>query len=208
MCCRERSPQSTVGRGGPHIRQPLSVMVPTRTEAIARPGILGFVASHSNEEVAQLVRTGQLDRGMPRFDFNDEEMRALQTYLRGLTQGRCCRRRAVAGAAAAVCRDSSRTRLMLQLEDGRTLSGTLTNESQFSATCSPLTANSTCWRAMAAHTASALSRRNEAGPAMTATLPATAIALGNRSTPTMSRSWRPHGSSRLPMRRTWKSRRS
>ena len=62
-------------------------MVPTRTEAIARPGILGFVASHSNEEVAQLVRTGQLDRGMPRFDFNDEEMRALQTYLRGLIAG-------------------------------------------------------------------------------------------------------------------------
>ena len=51
------------------------------------PGILGFVASHSNEEMAQLVRTGRLDRGMPRFDFNDEEMRGLQTYLRGLIAG-------------------------------------------------------------------------------------------------------------------------
>jgi alcohol dehydrogenase (cytochrome c) len=94
---------------------------------------LGFVASHSNEEVAQLVRTGQLDRGMPRFDFNDEEMRALQTYLRGLIAGMVLPQAGRGGGGrGGVPRFPHPA--TLQLEDGRTLAGTLTSESQFSST--------------------------------------------------------------------------
>ncbi len=51
------------------------------------PSILGFVASHSDAEIAALVRTGRLDKGMPHFDFTDDEMKALLAHLRGLVAG-------------------------------------------------------------------------------------------------------------------------
>jgi len=91
------------------------------------PGILGFVASHSNEEVAQLVRTGQLDRGMPHFAFNDEEMRTLQTYLRGLIAGTVLPQAGRGGGGRGGLPRFQPRPAMLQLEDGRTLSGTLTS---------------------------------------------------------------------------------
>jgi hypothetical protein len=71
---------------------------------------------------------------MPRFDFNDEEMRALQTYLRGLIAGtdppQSGRGRGGRGGVPQFQPHPT----TLQLEDGRALSGTLTSESQFSAT--------------------------------------------------------------------------
>ncbi len=51
------------------------------------PALLGFVGSHSDAEIATLVRTGRLDKGMPRFDFTDDEMKTLLAHLRGLVSG-------------------------------------------------------------------------------------------------------------------------
>ena len=51
------------------------------------PSILAFVTSHSDAELSALVRNGRLDRGMPKFDFNDSEMKVLIAHLRGLASG-------------------------------------------------------------------------------------------------------------------------
>jgi cytochrome c553 len=51
------------------------------------PAILSFVGSHSDAELATLVRTGRLDKGMPHFDFSDDEMNVLVAHLRGLASG-------------------------------------------------------------------------------------------------------------------------
>src|SRR5208283_323075 len=51
------------------------------------PALLGFAASHSDAEIATLVRTGRPDKGMPAFDFSDNEMKALIAHLRGLVSG-------------------------------------------------------------------------------------------------------------------------
>jgi len=99
------------------------------------PGILGFVGAHSDLEVAALVRTGRLDRGMPRFDFTDDEMKTLMTHLRGLAAG------TIRGTAGPGRRGGGRGgatfqphQATLKLRDGRTLEGTLTSLTAFSAT--------------------------------------------------------------------------
>src|SRR5450755_5196358 len=51
------------------------------------PAILTFVAAHSDGEMATLVRTGRVEKGMPRFDFTDDEMGALLAHLRSLVSG-------------------------------------------------------------------------------------------------------------------------
>ena len=96
-------------------------------------GILPFVTSHSDAEVSTLVHTGRLDKGMPNFDFNDSEMKVLIAHLRGLISG-------ATSAAAAPARGGNRGGpfqphpATLKLQDGRTLDGTLTSTSVFSAT--------------------------------------------------------------------------
>ena len=96
------------------------------------PGIIPFVTSHSDEEFAALVRNGRLDRGMPKFDFNDAEMKALTAHLRGL-------------AAGTVTPEAGRGRggrggpfqphpASLKLQNGGALGGTLTSLTPFSAT--------------------------------------------------------------------------
>ena len=45
------------------------------------------MSSHSDDEIAALVHNGRLDRGMPKFDFNDSEMKTLIAHLRGLASG-------------------------------------------------------------------------------------------------------------------------
>ena len=72
------------------------------------PGILPFVTSHSDAEFSALVHSGRLDRGMPRFDFNDAEMKTLIGHLRGLTPAQPAPRRD-RRAAAAAADPSSRT---------------------------------------------------------------------------------------------------
>jgi len=47
------------------------------------PGIIPFVTSHSDDELAALVHNGRLDKGMPKFDFSDAEMKTLSGLLRG-----------------------------------------------------------------------------------------------------------------------------
>jgi alcohol dehydrogenase (cytochrome c) len=95
--------------------------------------ILPFVASHSDQEVSALVRSGRPERGMPKFDFNDSEMQALIARLRGLASG-------TGTAAAAPGRGGRGAPLFqphpatLKLQGGRTLEGTLTSSTQFSAT--------------------------------------------------------------------------
>src|SRR5580692_4173222 len=51
------------------------------------PAILGFVAGHSDTELATLIRTGRLEKGMPRFDFTGQEMAMLLSHLRNLVSG-------------------------------------------------------------------------------------------------------------------------
>jgi len=97
------------------------------------PSILPFVTSHSDAEFTTLVRTGRLDRGMPKFDFNDSEMKVLIGLLRGLTSG-------AASAAAEPGRGGRGVASFqphpatLRLQNGRTLDGTLTSLNLFSAT--------------------------------------------------------------------------
>ncbi len=96
------------------------------------PAILGFVVSRSDAEIAALVRTGRVDRGMPRFDFSDEEMAALLTYLHGLAAGTVQPARGRGGFPGGAAFQPHAAALKLQ--DGRTFDGTLTSETAFSAT--------------------------------------------------------------------------
>jgi alcohol dehydrogenase (cytochrome c) len=97
------------------------------------PNILPFVTSHSDAELSALVHTGRLDKGMPNFDFTDPEMKVLIGYLRGLASG-------ATSAAAGLARGGRSGGTFqphpatLRLQDGRTLEGTLTSSTQFSAT--------------------------------------------------------------------------
>ena len=99
------------------------------------PGILGFVGSHSDSEIAALVRAGRPDRGMPRFDFSDDEIQTLLTHLHGLSTG------TIRGVAGPGQRGGGRggalfqpRQAALKLQDGRALDGTLTSLTAFSAT--------------------------------------------------------------------------
>ncbi len=97
------------------------------------PGILPFITSHSDEEVAVLVRTGRLDRGMPKFDFTDAEIKVLIAHLRGLASG-AISAGGGAGRGGRGGRIFQPHPVTLKLQDGRTLSGTLTSSNAFSAT--------------------------------------------------------------------------
>lgn len=96
-------------------------------------GIMPFITSHSDEEISTLVRTGRLDRGMPKFDFSDAEIQVLIAHLRGLASG-------TINAASGPGRGGTHGgplqphRATLKLQDGRTLVGTLTSSTPFSAT--------------------------------------------------------------------------
>ena len=101
--------------------------------------ILPFVNSHTDTEISALVHNGRPDRGMPKFDFNESETKALTDHLRGLAAG-------AGGGAAGPGRGGRGGAIFqphpatLKLGDGRTLDGTLTSTTQFSATL--LTADS------------------------------------------------------------------
>jgi alcohol dehydrogenase (cytochrome c) len=97
------------------------------------PAILGFVGSHSDAEIAALVRTGRPDKGMPRFDFTDDEMTALLTHLKGLAAGTVQPAPGRGGGfpGGALFQPHPAT---LKLQDGRTLDGKLTSLTTYSAT--------------------------------------------------------------------------
>ena len=97
------------------------------------PAILPFVTTHSDEELGALVRTGRLDRGMPKFDFNDSEFKTLTAHLRGLASGTII----ATGGPARGGRGGGSFQpyaATLKLQDGRTLDGTVTSSAPFSAT--------------------------------------------------------------------------
>jgi alcohol dehydrogenase (cytochrome c) len=98
------------------------------------PGIIAFVRSHSDDELAALVRNGRPDRGMPKFDFNDAEIKSLAELLRGFASGTMT---GAAGPGRGGGRGGAPFQphpASLKLADGRTLDGTLTSLTQFSAT--------------------------------------------------------------------------
>jgi alcohol dehydrogenase (cytochrome c) len=97
------------------------------------PALLGFVASHSDAEVATLVRTGRLEKGMPPFDFSDDEMKALITQLRGSVSGAVL---AAPGRSPGGGGAFQPHQVSLTLQDGRKLEGMLMSETAFSATLS------------------------------------------------------------------------
>ena len=97
------------------------------------PGILRFVSSRSDAEIATLVRTGRVDSGMPSFQFSDSEMTALVAHLRGLVSGGTLPGPGGGrgGRGAPLFQPHPAT---LKLQGGRALEGTLTSEAPFSAT--------------------------------------------------------------------------
>ena len=97
------------------------------------PGIIPFVTSHSDEELSALVHNGRPDRGMPRFDFSDGEMKTLTAHLRGLASGSVSAA-AGAGRGGRGGGPFQPHPTTLKLQDGRTLEGTLTSSTPFSAT--------------------------------------------------------------------------
>ena len=96
------------------------------------PAILPFVTAHSDGEIAALVHTGRVDRGLPKFDFTDAEMQTLTAHLRGLASGAVSTTATGRGGrGGGVFQPHPAT---LKLQDGRTLDGTLTSSTPFSAT--------------------------------------------------------------------------
>ena len=51
------------------------------------PSILGFFGSHSDSEIADLIRKGRIEKGMPAFPFTDDEMKLLLAHVHGLAAG-------------------------------------------------------------------------------------------------------------------------
>src|ERR1700693_2964294 len=51
------------------------------------PSILSFFGSHSDSEIAALIRKGRIEKGMPAFPFTDDEMKLLLVHVRGLGAG-------------------------------------------------------------------------------------------------------------------------
>jgi alcohol dehydrogenase (cytochrome c) len=95
-------------------------------------GILPFLTSHTDGELAELVRNGRLDKGMPKFDFDDSEMKVLTDHLRGLASGAI---NAAAGPGGGGRGGPFQAHpANLRLQDGRTLTGTMTSSTPFSAT--------------------------------------------------------------------------
>ena len=97
------------------------------------PGIIPFVTSHSDDELAALVHNGRLDKGMPKFDFSDAEMKTLSGLLRGFASGSVTAAAGPArgGRGGGPFQPHPAT---LKLQDGRTLDGTLTSQTPFNAT--------------------------------------------------------------------------
>lgn len=88
------------------------------------PGILRFLATASEDEVARMVRNGEPEKGMPPFDFEPAILEPLVEHLMTLPQG--AKYGDPPGAPKA--RPGS-----LRLVDGTELTGVILNESGFDA---------------------------------------------------------------------------
>ncbi len=95
------------------------------------PSILGFFESHNDREIADLIRTGRVEKGMPAFPFTNEEMKTLLGHVHGLAAGE------IKAEAARTFFRTGRSLLepkpgTIRLADGRQLEGTIMNEGDFS----------------------------------------------------------------------------
>jgi alcohol dehydrogenase (cytochrome c) len=95
------------------------------------PGILPYIGTHSGEELTALIRTGRVDRGMPKFEFTDSEIAALMDHLQGLRSGAIT---AAGGRRGRGGRIFQPRDVSLTLKSGSTLAGKLTSETAFTAT--------------------------------------------------------------------------
>jgi len=98
------------------------------------PAIIPFITAHSDDELAAVVHSGRPDRGMPRFEFDDAEMKVLASHLRGLASGSISVAAGRGGRGGRGAGPFQPHPAALKLQDGRTLEGTLTSSSPFNAT--------------------------------------------------------------------------
>ena len=83
------------------------------------PSVLGFIASNSSDQIAQLIRSGRPDKGMPALDLEDSDIRRLIEHLETL-----------APEAPSLDEKSVTT---FQTADGDSMQGAVLNESGFDA---------------------------------------------------------------------------
>ena len=96
------------------------------------PSILAFFGSHDDSEVADFVRKGRIEKGMPAFPFTEQEMKQLLAHVRALLAGEI---KVEAGRGDF----RNRTGLLepkpgsIRLADGSILAGTIMNEGDYSS---------------------------------------------------------------------------
>jgi alcohol dehydrogenase (cytochrome c) len=95
------------------------------------PSILSFFGSHSDSEIADLIRKGRIEKGMPAFPFTDDEMKLLLAHVHGLAAGE------IKAEAERVFFRGGRSLLQpkpgsVKLANGKTVEGTIVNEGEFS----------------------------------------------------------------------------
>jgi alcohol dehydrogenase (cytochrome c) len=95
------------------------------------PSILSFFGSHSDVEIAELIRKGRIEKGMPAFPFSDDEMGRLLAYVHGLAAGDI-KAAETAGLAPGRRGPFVPKHGAVPLADGRTLEGTIMNQGEFS----------------------------------------------------------------------------
>ena len=83
------------------------------------PGILAFLNENTPDQLENLILNGVPDKGMPAFEFQQEELHSLVAYLRAL--------------GAEHRQDATSVATTLELGDGSVVSGELLNESSFDA---------------------------------------------------------------------------
>ena len=83
------------------------------------PGILAFLEENKPDQIEKLILDGVPDKGMPAFEFRNEELHDLVAYLGTL--------------GAELERDGRNLATTLELGDGTVVSGELLNESGFDA---------------------------------------------------------------------------
>ena len=83
------------------------------------PSVLGFIASSSSDQIAELIRSGRPDKGMPALDLEDSDIQSLIEHLETL-----------APDATSLDEKSAAT---FQTADGGSMQGAVLNESGFDA---------------------------------------------------------------------------
>ena len=83
------------------------------------PSVLGFIASNSSDQIAELIRSGRPDKGMPALDLEDSDIRRLIEHLETL--------------GTESTRVDTESVATFQTADGGSMQGAVLNESGFDA---------------------------------------------------------------------------